>query len=352
MGSWRLTAGVLGMALLATACTNGGDEPTDVPTETDVALEDDSTRARVVTRGVLNCGFAGDRPGFSEDVDGTIVGLDVEFCRAVAAAVLGDADRVDLQVLTAQEQFTALAAGNIDVLLGSQVTATADGVEAVTFATPTFYDGDGILVLEESEIQSLAELEGLEVCRLGAQDDPDRLAARGVTVNTTTYPDVNQLLPVFEASQCVAATASLTSLAEVRASGSTPMRYLPVGLSRIEHAPATHEADTQWSQIVDWTIRGMLIAEELGVSSTTIGDQLASDNPAVQRLLGIGDDAPFDAGLGLPDEWAQVVIRDVGNYAEVYERSLGDLGAVNVPRGPSGNELWNRGGLHVPSTYS
>lgn len=352
----KATAVVLAGALLGTACA---DDPAPTTDATDaVVVPAADTRAIVVERGVVRCGIVGGREGFAlSDGDGAMEGFDADHCRAIAAAVLGDATKVDFLEVTEQEQFTTLNSKTVDVLLGVPTTATGDGVESVTFATPTFYDGQGVMVLEGSEILELANLEGLTVCVLSGdatdEDGTAVLAARGISVTPLPHPDENRLMPSFETGECAAAMGNRARLGQLRANATSSIRILPATLTRRPLAPATREDDAEWSQIVDWTIQGMLLADELGITSANVASLTESTDPAIVRLLGLGDDEhpAFDAGLGLPDTWAQAVIGQVGNAAEVYAAHLGTSSALGLSRAGSVNDLWTRGGQHYPWPY-
>lgn len=358
--TWKRPAvAMLVLGLAGAACTSDdAPQPEASGSETEASTELVGTRAEVVARGVVRCGVSGKQPGFSvADGDGTMQGLDADVCRAIAAAVLGDATAVDFVEVTDQGQFTSLAAETIDVLLGVPVTATADGVEAVTFSRPTFYDGQGVMVLETSEIQGLAELEGLTVCGLAGAPGDDNgaaaLTARGIQITPLPFPDANRLLPAFESGECEAATAYRSQLVAMRDDANNAIRILGDTISRRPLAAGTREVDAQWSQIVDWTIQGLLLAEEMGISSSNLATFLDDPSAEAERLLGIASEGGniFDAGLGLPEEWLQDVIAQVGNYAEIYTRNLGANTAVGLARAGTVNELWNRGGLHYPWPY-
>ncbi len=358
MTKWtKLPALALAVGLLATACSSDdGETTTD---ETPDAQQDGSTSSTldaVTSRGTLVCGVSGTLPGFSTaDENGVMQGFDADFCRAVAAAVLGDAEAVEFRELTAQERFTALQSNEIDVLIrNTTATATRDGAEGVTFQTTTFYDGQGFMVPEDSDIQSLADLAGTTICVLSGTTTElnmsSVLGAQGIDFEPLTFADNNQLVPAFEAGQCDAMTTDKSGLAGIKGASETPFRILPETISKEPLGPATRDGDAQWDQIVQWVVMGTFAAEELGINSGNLDTFLDSDDPEIQRLLGLTteDGTVFDSGLGLPADWLQNIISSVGNYSEIYERHIGENTPPGIVREGSVNALWTEGGLLYP----
>ena len=359
---------MLAFGLIATACTS--DEPTDdEPTEDTTTDDGDTTDGeeepddsgstddaaggilqQVMDRGSLICGTSGQLPGFSApDADGNMTGFDADFCRALAAAVLGDAEAVEFRELTAQERFTALQGGQIDVLSrNTTATATRDGQEGATFQPTMFYDGQGFMVPADSDIQEGADLDGATVCVLSGTTTELNLTsyqdAAGISIEPLTFADNNQLLPAFAEGQCDAMTTDKSGLAGIASESDQELRILPDTISKEPLGPATPDGDTEWDQVVHWVVMGLIQAEEFGINSGNLGDFAESEDPEIQRFLGqeTEDGTTFDAGLGLPTTWAQDMIEQVGNYGEMYEEHIVPLG---LERDGTPNALWTEGGL-------
>lgn len=359
-----MSAVVLAFGLIATACTSDdtstddgdgteetdgeeGDEPADSGSTGDSA---GSILQQVIDRDQLICGTSGQLPGFSApDADGNMVGFDADFCRALAAAVLGDAEKVEFRELTAQERFTALQGGQIDVLSrNTTATATRDGQEGATFQPTLFYDGQGFMVPADSDIEQGTDLDGATVCVLSGTTTELNLTsyqdAQGISIEPLTFADNNQLIPAFEAGQCDAMTTDKSGLAGIKSESSLDLRILPDTISKEPLGPGTPDGDTEWDQVVHWVAMGLIAAEELGINSGNLADFEGSEDPEIQRLLGqeTEDGTTFDAGLGLPTTWARDMIEQVGNYGELYEEHITPLG---LEREGSVNALWTDGGL-------
>lgn len=366
----KLSASVLAFGLIATACSSDDPDPEETtdPGTSEQPSASGGILDQVTERGSLICGVSGQLPGFSSpDEAGVMQGFDADYCRAVAAAVLGDSNLVEFKELTAQERFTALQAGEIDVLIrNTTATATRDGVEGVTFQPSTFYDGQGFMVLDSSDIQDVAGLAGTTICVLSGTTTElnlsSVLSARGIDFEPLTFADNNQLVPAFEAGQCDAMTTDKSGLAGIKSASQTPMRILAETISKEPLGPGTPDGDAQWDQIVTWVVYGTFTAEELGIDSSNIqsiideqtglatdGDEATGD-PELFRLLGITSDdgTTFDSGLGLPTDWFANMIAQVGNYSEIYERHVGVDTPLGLTREGSLNALWTDGGLHYP----
>ena len=360
MTKWsKLPAAMLALTLFGTACSSDGGEETTNGDETPDSGGQDAgagTLAAVLARGTLNCGVSGQLPGFSApDANGVMTGFDADFCRAVAAAVLGDAEAVDFRELTAQERFTALQSGEIDVLIrNTTATSTRDGVEGATFQPTIFYDGQGFMVLEGSDIQTLADLEGTTICVLSGTTTELNLTSvlqgLGISFTPAPFADNNQLVPAYETGQCDAMTTDKSGLAGLKSASDVGHRILAETISKEPLGPATRDGDSEWDQVVSWVIFGTFQAEEFGITSANLDSFLDSDNPEIQRFLGLTteDGTIYDSGLGFPADWAQNVISQVGNYGEIYERHVGANTALGLNREGSLNALWTEGGLHYP----
>ncbi len=343
---WRLAILVVALTALAAAC---GDD--------DATAESGATLAAVIERDVLRCGVNDVVPGFGfEEADGSFTGFDVDFCRAVAAAVLGDASKVEYVPLTAANRFDALADGDIDVLIRNTTwTAERDGALRGAFATPTFYDGQGMMVRADSGWTSIEEMDGASICVLeGTTTETqlaDRFAASGLTYTPVVLGDASAIEDAFVLGDCEGWTADRSQLAARRSvfpmggGGPEALTIFAETFSNEPLAPVTLDGDSEWAQVVDWVVLGMVAADQLNVTSANVA-AMASDPPsaAIADLLGV----PFDGapapeyGLGIDDTFLQVVLAQVGNYDEVYERNLTPLG---IQRTGTLNALWSNGGL-------
>ena len=313
------------------------------------------TLEAVKARGNVICGVNGQLPGFSFlDPDGNFSGFDADFCRALAAAVFDDATKVEFRPVTTQERFTALQTGEIDVLIRNTTwTVTRDTELGLNFVGTTFYDGQGILVPVDSGITTLADLEGGTICvQKGTTTElnlADVMATNGINYTPAVFDDVNATYGAYAEGRCDAATSDKSQLSSV-AKGILPDPdqhvIMDITLSKEPLGPVVRHGDDQWFDIVKWVVSATIAAEEYGVSSENVDDMLAnSTNPEIRRLLG----AEGDLGLkfGLENTWAYNIIKLVGNYAEIYNRSLGEGTPTYIPRGL--NSLYSNGGvLYAP----
>lgn len=365
----RTAAALLAFGVLVSACASEDDGATDDETEAtgedgaDAGGDDGSaaggTLQTVQDRGTLVCGVNGSVPGFSfADEEGNWSGFDVDYCKAVAAAVLGDPEAVEFRPLTADERFTALQSGEIDVLIrNTTFTATRDGSEGATFATTTFYDGQGMMVRADSGFSSLEDMDGATICVLSGTTTELNLAssfeARGLEFTPQSFQDNEALQEAFTAGQCEGWTSDKSQLAGVRGNfpeGPEALQILDVTLSKEPLGPVTRDGDSVWSQIVNWVTIATIAAEEFEINQGNV-EGFSSDNPDVQRFLGQTDEGePFDPGLGFPNaDWTTQVIAAVGNYGEIYDRHVGPDTPLGLERGL--NELWTEGGLLYAPPY-
>ena len=309
------------------------------------------TLAAVQERGNLICGVNGQLPGFSFlDPEGNYSGFDADFCRAMAAAVLGDASKVEFRPTTTQERFTVLQTGEIDALMrNSTWTLTRDTELGLNFAGVTFYDGQGIMVPVDSGITTLADLEGGTICvQKGTTTElnlADVMATEGVSYTPAVFDDVNATYGAYAEGRCDAATSDKSQLSSV-AKGllSDPENHviMDLTLSKEPLGPVVRHGDDQWFDIAKWVIFATMAAEEYGVTSANVDDlKSTSTNPEILRLLGVEGDMGLK--LGLSNDWAYNVIKQVGNYAEIYERNLGEETPTYIPRGL--NSLYSDGGI-------
>ncbi len=313
------------------------------------ALASAQTLNAVKARGALLCGVNEGLPGFSAvDDRGAWTGFDVDFCRAIAAAIFGDPNKVRLVPLTADARFQALKDGKIDVLSRNSTWTMGRETEfGLTFVGVTYYDGQGFLVPRALRINSALELDGAKVCVQSGTTTIDNLAdffaSNRMTLQEVVTSSTDESIKNYETGLCSVLTSDLSQLYAMRLRLAKPRDHviLPDVISKEPLGPVVRQSDLQWIEIVRWVHFAMLNGEELGVSSKTIGQALQSQKPEVMRLVGTTGD--FGAEIGLPDAWAANIIRTVGNYGEVFDRNLGAKSPLAIPRGL--NQLWNAGGI-------
>jgi general L-amino acid transport system substrate-binding protein len=311
-------------------------------------------------RGELRCGVFGQLPGFSApDLQGRMRGLDADFCRAVAAAVLGDAEQVGfVQAASLEAGLAQIEAGTVDLLSSNMtVTATRDAGRNLTPVGVLLYDGQAVMVRADANVASFAQLNGKRICVAAPEVDGSlgilrNAAARaGIAVEpVVTRQSGANLLDGFKDGRCDAVTADAAALATLRVTDlpdPAAAVLLPERLSREPLTPFVRGGDERWRQIVTWTLHALVAAEELEVSSTSLDAALRSDDSEVRFLIGL--DRGMGARLGLKDTWAAEAIRQVGNYGEIFERNLGDGSPIGLDRGLS--DLWRRGGLMYPYPF-
>jgi general L-amino acid transport system substrate-binding protein len=326
-------------------------EPTEEMAEEETqpaAQEGGSTLDEVIARGTLKCGVNTDLFGFGYlDDTGRNVGFDVEFCRAIAAAVLGDGEAVEFISLNADQRLPALQTGEIDVLIRNTTwTLTRDADLGLDFTVTTFYDGQGYMV-RKGEFNSVEELDGGTICVTSGTTTEanlaDDFAARGLTFTPQVFSETSDTNNTFVDGACDAETSDKSQLAGLRAASANPEDYviLPDTISKEPLGPVVRANDSDWRDAVMWTVFAMIEAEDLGVNQANVDDFLTSDDVRVQRLLGTGED-DLGALLGLPKDWAYQIISQVGSYADVYDAYLTPIG---ITREGSLNAHWTEGGL-------
>jgi general L-amino acid transport system substrate-binding protein len=302
-------------------------------------------------RGQVVCGVNTGLAGFSAaDSSGNWSGLDVDVCKAVAAATLGDASKVKYVPLNAQQRFTALQSGEIDILSrNTTFTLTRDGSLGLHQTAVTYYDGQGFMVPVKSKIKSAKQLKGQTVCvQSGTTTEKnmtDFSRANNLGIKPVVFEKLEAATGAYFSGRCVAYTTDASGLASVRnkeAKNPADHLILPELISKEPLGPMVRRGDDEWFAIVKWTIYGLLEAEEYGVTQANV-DQLktSTTDPVVQRLLGTTDDT--GKLLGLDKEWMARAIKATGNYGEMFERNVGPKSALALPRGV--NNLWNKGGL-------
>ena len=314
----------------------------------------------VQDRGTLRCGVNDAVPGFGFTGEGgEPEGFDIDFCKVIAAAVLGDADAVEYTPLSAEQRFTALQSGEIDVLSrNTTYTASRDGTEGARFLHTTFYDGQGMMVRTESGHQTLEDLAGETICVLSGTTTElnleSQFQARGIDYTPLAFEDNEPLQAAFVEERCGAWTSDKSQLAGIRSNwpdgqgGPEALTILDETMSKEPLGPVVRDGDDDWADAVNWAIYATIQAEEFGLTSDNVGQ--GSDDPEIQRFLGEAvEGEPFDAGLGLPDDFAVQIVTQVGNYGEIYDRNVGPGSALELPR--DFNALWTDGGLQFAPPY-
>lgn len=309
-----------------------------------------STLDAVQKKGFVQCGISDGLPGFSyADAKGNYLGIDVDVCRAVAAAVFGDASKVKFSPLTAKERFTALQSGEVDILSrNSTWTSSRDAAMGISFTGVTYYDGQGFLVNKKLGVTSAKELDGATVCiQAGTTTElnlSDYFRANGLKYTPITYDTSDESAKSVEAGRCDVLTSDQSQLYAQRIKLAAPSEYvvLPEVISKEPLGPAVRQGDDEWFKIVRWTLFAMLNAEELGVDSQNVVETAkTTKNPDIARLL--GSEGEFGKDLKLPKDWAVQIIKQVGNYAETFNRNVGAGSELKIDRGL--NAQWNKGGL-------
>lgn len=307
------------------------------------------TLDRVVERDHLTCGINPALAGFAEqDSAGAWSGFDVDYCRAIAAAVLGDAEKVEFVPLATRDRFRELESGAIDVLVRDTAwTMARDTAYGITFAGVNFYNGIGFMVPRSLGVDSALQLAGATVClESGSVNEvvvADYFAANEMTVTTVPVGNDERQKEAYEAGECTVYTGDIVGLhgARLRLAAPDEHAVLPESLSKEPWGLAVARGDEAWLAIVRWVHFALLNAEELGVTSHNVGTMASSPRDDVRNL--VGAEGQFGNLIGLPNDWAARAIGAVGNYGEIFDRNLGNASRLQVPRGL--NQLWNRGGL-------
>lgn len=307
------------------------------------------TLADVKAKGSLSCGVSTGLAGFSQkDEKGAWSGLDVDVCRAVAAAVLGDASKVQYKALTAKERFTALQSGEIDMLSRNTTwTNTRDTSLGLNFAGVVYYDGTGFMVSKSLGVKSATELDGANACiQAGTSTElaiSDYFREKKMSYKAVTFDSSDQTRAGFESGRCDFLTSDQSQLYALRIGLKKPESalVLPEVISKEPLGPVVRQGDDQWFNVVKWSLNAMIEGEEQGVTSANLDDKLANGKPGNKRLL--GGEGELGANLGLSADWAYQVIKQVGNYSESFERNVGQDSPLKISRGL--NALWKDGGI-------
>jgi general L-amino acid transport system substrate-binding protein len=307
----------------------------------------------VKSKGFVQCGVSTGLPGFSNpDEKGNWQGMDVDVCRAVAAAVLADASKVKYIPLTAKERFTALQSGEIDILSRNTTwTQTRDTTLGLNFAGVNYYDGQGFMVSKSLGVKSALELDGAAVCiQSGTTTElnlSDYFRENKMSFSPVVFDTSDQTVKGFEAGRCDVLTSDQSQLYALRIKLADPnsAMVLPEVISKEPLGPVVRQGDDQWFNIVKWSLNAMINAEEMGLNSANIDKMKDSTNPSVRRFVGL--DGPKGSGMELPDDWGYQIVKQVGSYGEVFERNVGEGSPLKIARGV--NALWSKGGfLYAP----
>jgi general L-amino acid transport system substrate-binding protein len=308
-----------------------------------------STLEIVKKKGFVQCGVNTGLPGFSSaDASGRWTGIDVDVCRAVAAAVLGNADKVKYTPLTAKERLTAVQSGEVDLLSRNTTwTLTRDSSLGLNFTAITYYDGQGFMVPRDLGVQHASELDGATVCVLAGTTTElnlsDYFRTHGMAFQPVVFDTADQTVKGFEAGRCDALTGDQSQLYAQRIRLAHPEKalVLPEIISKEPLGPVVRQGDDDWFNVVRWVLFALINAEELGITSENVERMRRSRNPETRRLLGL--EGIKGKGLKLADDWAYQIVRQVGNYGEIFARNVGKGSPLGIERGL--NALWNDGGL-------
>jgi general L-amino acid transport system substrate-binding protein len=308
------------------------------------------TLDNIKLRGQVICGVNTGLAGFSQaDSNGKWSGLDVDTCRAVAAAVLGDGEKVKYVPLNAQQRFTALQSGEIDMLArNTTFTLTRDASLGLHSTAVTYYDGQGFMVPAKTKMKSAKQLKGQTVCVQSGTTTEKNLTdfsrANNLNIKPVVFEKLEAATGAYFSGRCIAYTTDASGLASVRnKEAKNPEEHiiLPELISKEPLGPMVRRGDDEWFAIVKWVIHGLVEAEEYGVTQANVDQMKSSQDPVVQRLLGVTEDT--GKLLGLDKDWMARAIKTTGNYGEIFERNVGPKSALGLPRGV--NSLWNKGGL-------
>jgi len=309
----------------------------------------------VKSRGVLRCVVSTGVPGFAyPDASGAWKGFDIDFCRATAAAVLGDASKIKAVTATGKTRFTKLNAGEGDVLWrNTTITFSRDVGVKLRFHGVNYYDGQGFLVKKALGVKSAKELNGASVCiQTGTTTElnlADYFHANGMKYEAVTIETNDEARQNYTSGRCDVYTTDASGLAATRSTFSDPQNHivLPEIISKEPLGPATRQGDDQWSDIVTWVLNATITAEEKGITQANVDKMKSSKDPEVLRLLGV--EGSQGKELGLSNDWAYNIIKSVGNYGEIFERNIGVNTPIGLPRGL--NALWTKGGLQYSPPF-
>jgi general L-amino acid transport system substrate-binding protein len=309
---------------------------------------DAATLDQVKTRGQLICGANTGLAGFGlPDDQGVYKGLDVDECKAIAAAIFNDPNKVKYLPINAKDRPTVLASGEIDVLIRNTTWTLSRQTAGMFFTGVNYYDGQGFMVRKKLGVDSALKLDGASVCvQQGTTTElnlADYFRANNMKFEAVVFATDEESTKAYDSGRCDAYTTDASGLYSERLKMSNPDDHivLPEIISKEPLGPSVRKDDVAWFQIVQWTHYALITAEELGVTQANVDEKLKSDNPAIRRLLGV--EGSYGEGLGLTNDWAYRIIKAVGNYGEIFERNVGQGSPIKIARGL--NALWNKGGL-------
>ena len=373
----RFGLSIVGLVVLALAVTACGDTPppstspagsqaAESPAESQAAESTAPSEAPplgegrlgdVQDRGTLICGVNGALPGFSflDEATGDNTGFDADFCRAIAAAELGDPEAVEFRSVATDQRGPLLQSGDIDVLIRNTTWTVSRDTSWGLFGPTTFYDGQAIMVNSTlTDATTVDDLAGATICvQSGTTTELNLTDRLGDSITPQVFPDIDPTYAAYVEGRCDAITSDRSQLVARRTAFANPDDHLILEevMSKEPLGPVAPLGDDQWFNVIKWTVYATIQAEELGITQANVTDQLESTNPVVQRLLGVTPEGaePFESGLGLEPDWVVNVISAVGNYGEIYDRNLGPGTPFELERGL--NALWTDGGLLYAPPY-
>ncbi|MDO8534583.1 MAG: amino acid ABC transporter substrate-binding protein [Xanthobacteraceae bacterium] len=304
---------------------------------------------QIKAKGFLQCGVSQGIPGFSSPDDkGNWTGLDVDVCRAIAAAIFNDPTKVKYTPLSAKDRFTALQSAEIDVLSRNTTwTLSRDTSLGLNFTGVIYYDGQGFMVRKDKKVNSALELSGASVCtQTGTTTElnvADFFRSRKMKYDIVAFATADETVKAYDSGRCDVFTTDVSQLTAEKLKLAKPDDHiiLPEIISKEPLGPVVRQGDEQWFDVVKWTLYAMINAEELGVTSKNVTEMTKSPNPEIKRLLGI--EGKFGEALGLSNDWGVRILKHVGNYGEIFDRNVGANSKLNIDRGL--NKLWSKGGL-------
>ena len=310
-----------------------------------------STLSDVKAKGFVQCGVNTGLLGFAQpDASGNWAGFDIDFCRAVASAVFGDATKVKYTPLSSKDRFTALQSGEVDLLSRNTTwTINRDTALGLNFRPITYYDGQGFMVRKELNVKSALELSGAAVCvQSGTTTElnlADYFKANNLQYNPVVFDKLEEVNAAYDSGRCDVYTTDQSGLYSLRLTLKNPDDnvVLPEIISKEPLGPAVRQGDEQWFDIVTWTAYALVNAEEFGITQKNVDEMKGSANPDIKRFLGAEQGSTIGTDLGLSNDWAYNVIKGVGNYGEVFDRNIGAGSPLKIARGL--NALWSKGGI-------
>ncbi|MFC5755486.1 MULTISPECIES: amino acid ABC transporter substrate-binding protein [unclassified Rhizobium] len=310
-----------------------------------------TTLEDVKAKGFVQCGVNTGLAGFAApDASGNWSGFDVDFCRAVSAAIFGDANKVKFTPLSAANRFPALQSGEVDVLARNTTwTINRDTALGLNFRFINYYDGQGFMVRKSLNVKSALELSGASVCvQSGTTTElnlADYFKANNLQYNPVVFEKLDEVNAAYDSGRCDVYTTDQSGLYSLRLTLKNPDEHmiLPEIISKEPLAPAVRQGDDQWFDIVSWVGYAMINAEEFGITQANVDEMKNSPNPDIKRFLGVEADTKIGTDLGLTNDWAYNVVKNVGNYGEVFEKNIGQGSPLKIARGL--NALWNKGGI-------